>query len=66
MADVTVTTLPHGPYLVVGQVTLKDAQGQERTVEGEQIALCRCGASGNKPFCDGAHDKVGFRDGPVA
>ncbi len=38
-----------------------DADGQPFDVEpGEVIALCRCGASTNKPFCDGTHSKVGF------
>ena len=35
--------------------------GREVPVEKETVALCRCGASTKKPFCDGAHSKVGFR-----
>jgi CDGSH-type Zn-finger protein len=38
-----------------------DAGGGEFAVEKETIALCRCGASTKKPFCDGTHSKVGFR-----
>ncbi len=52
----------NGPYLVPGPVTFTDADGQERTVgtEGKPVALCRCGHSANKPFCDGSHRKHGF------
>ena len=62
-----------GPYVVSGGVPLRqqaivtDAQGQSldwettRTFEaGEEYALCRCGQSANKPYCDGSHAKVGF------
>ncbi len=50
----------NGPYLIPGPVTYTDAEGQEHTAEGKVIALCRCGHSANKPFCDGAHRKFGF------
>ncbi len=49
----------NGPYLVAGNFTFTDAEGNTRTVE-KMAALCRCGQSGNKPFCDGTHKKVGF------
>lgn len=49
----------NGPILVKGKFTLTDAAGN--TVEtAESIALCRCGHSANKPFCDGAHRKANF------
>jgi uncharacterized Fe-S cluster protein YjdI len=50
----------NGPLLVTGHVWIVDAEG---TVlhEGERAALCRCGGSANKPFCDGTHKKNGFR-----
>lgn len=38
-----------------------DAGGDEFAVEQETVALCRCGASTKKPFCDGTHSRVGFR-----
>ena len=38
-----------------------DAEGNEFPSERETIALCRCGGSTNKSFCDGAHSKIGFR-----
>ena len=51
--------LPDGPVMVHGPVTITRPDGsvEER---GPKTALCRCGASGNKPFCDGSHRKVGF------
>ncbi len=50
---------PNGPLLVKGLKTLRDAKGAAIEV-GETIALCRCGASAKKPFCDGTHKRVGF------
>lgn len=55
-----ITTLDNGPFLVNGSVLLTDAQGNQFHAERETIALCRCGASTGKPFCDGTHAKVGF------
>jgi CDGSH iron-sulfur domain-containing protein 3 len=49
-----------GPYLVRGKVTLTDADGNFYSVEGETMALCRCGGSQTKPFCDGTHKTNGF------
>ncbi|MDQ2866717.1 MAG: CDGSH iron-sulfur domain-containing protein [Candidatus Eremiobacteraeota bacterium] len=49
-----------GPYLVKGPVTLVDVDGNQYTVEGENVALCRCGGSATKPFCDGSHRTNGF------
>ena len=40
---------------------IEDAGGNEYPTDKETIALCRCGASTKKPFCDGAHSRVGFR-----
>ena len=61
MADVTVNIYDNGPYEVTGPITLKDNDGNEFSVEGDQY-LCRCGSSSNKPFCDGTHRQVGFED----
>ncbi len=55
-----ISTYEDGPYLVTGSFRLVDAEGDEFSVEKETIALCRCGASIKKPFCDGTHSKVGF------
>jgi 3-phenylpropionate/trans-cinnamate dioxygenase ferredoxin subunit len=65
MSDPTIQILPNGPYLVAGKVTLLDATGK-KIEAGEKIALCRCGASTNKPFCDGTHSKVGFEAAAAA
>jgi len=62
MADVEIKARHNGPYKVTGPVRLIDADGNEYEVgeEGKPIALCRCGGSATKPFCDGTHSKVGF------
>jgi CDGSH iron-sulfur domain-containing protein 3 len=51
----------NGPLLVRGPVILVDPEGNEIEVKGKNIALCRCGASENKPFCDGSHKRIGFQ-----
>ncbi len=53
MADVTIRPSKNGPYIVEGSVDLFDTEGRPIVVEKTRIALCRCGASSNKPFCDG-------------
>ena len=50
---------PNGPVLIEGPVELCDASG-ETVATGRKGALCRCGASANKPFCDGSHVAIGF------
>lgn len=62
MADaaVTITPLENGPYLVKGPVTVVDADGSEYQIDRSTIALCRCGGSTSKPFCDGTHSKISF------
>jgi uncharacterized Fe-S cluster protein YjdI len=50
----------NGPLLLSGGVRILDAEGAV-LYEGEKAALCRCGGSGNKPFCDGSHKTNGFR-----
>ena len=56
-----ITTLDNGPYLVKGPVSLLDAEGNEFRTERATVALCRCGGSTNKPFCDGTHSRLGFQ-----
>ena len=60
MPDVTITIRKNGPYIVTGAIELKDADGNAYPAK-ENMALCRCGGSTNKPFCDGTHSKVGFQ-----
>lgn len=60
MADVRITVRPNGPYLVKGPIELIDGDGNTFVVKKETIALCRCGGSANKPFCDGTHSSIGF------
>jgi CDGSH-type Zn-finger protein len=55
----TITPTDNGPYLVEGRVTLLDAEGNRYEV-GDSVALCRCGFSSTKPFCDGAYEKTNF------
>jgi CDGSH-type Zn-finger protein len=59
VSDVTITPTDSGPYLVVGKVTLLDAEGNEYEAS-DTVALCRCGHSSTKPFCDGAHQRTNF------
>ncbi len=62
MADVAIRPKPNGPYLVEGPVDIYDTAGNKISTEGRpKIALCRCGASSNKPFCDGTHSQIGFQ-----
>ena len=64
MPDVTITPSEDGPYLVSGPVSLTYVDGRE-IPHPDQMALCRCGNSGNKPFCDGTHLTIDF-DGTLA
>ena len=66
MDEVIIKVRESGPYLVRGNITLTDADGNPYTIAGENVALCRCGASTNKPFCDGTHSKVGFEAAAAA
>jgi CDGSH-type Zn-finger protein/uncharacterized Fe-S cluster protein YjdI len=58
-----ITPLADGPLQVIGSLEL--CSGTGRTVfRAENARLCRCGGSGNKPFCDGTHARIGFRSEP--
>lgn len=61
--DVTIKVRLDGPYKVTGPVTVVDHEGREFVIDNrgkEAIALCRCGASSTKPFCDATHKRNGF------
>jgi CDGSH-type Zn-finger protein len=62
MSEVTIRLRDNGPLVVSGPVTIVDAEGNAfRIDEGKPgVALCRCGQSARKPFCDGAHKGCGF------
>lgn len=60
MGDVTIDIIKNGPLIVKGAVELKDSNGHSYPSES-RMALCRCGASTTKPFCDGTHSKIGFQ-----
>jgi CDGSH-type Zn-finger protein len=59
---------PNGPFLVEGEAKLVDLQGNAFPVATDKpaIALCRCGHSANRPFCDGAHKAAGFEANETA
>jgi uncharacterized Fe-S cluster protein YjdI len=56
--SVKINVLENGPILIEGSCIITE-KGNTKTVE--KMALCRCGASSNKPFCDGQHNKIGFK-----
>jgi CDGSH-type Zn-finger protein len=61
MSDFKITVRNNGPLRLEGEITLLDASGKPFGLGGRTaISLCRCGQSGNKPFCDGSHARVGF------
>ncbi|HWN74059.1 MAG TPA: CDGSH iron-sulfur domain-containing protein [Solirubrobacterales bacterium] len=56
----TITPYPDGPYLVRGDFVVQDQEGNELPLGRRTIALCRCGRSQMRPFCDGTHKLIGF------
>jgi CDGSH-type Zn-finger protein len=59
--EVSIQVLEDGPLLVQGPVDLIDHAGRRIHTTKQVIALCRCGGSVTKPFCDGTHSKIGFQ-----
>ena len=60
-SQVVIKVRDNGPYKVTGPVRLVDPEGGEwRVAADESIALCRCGQSKSKPFCDRSHRETGF------
>ena len=59
-AGPVITPYPDGPLIVRGPVVVTDTEGNVIDPGRSPFALCRCGRSGAKPFCDGTHKKVGF------
>ncbi|MGH7884661.1 MAG: CDGSH iron-sulfur domain-containing protein [Thermodesulfobacteriota bacterium] len=60
MSKIKINVLEDGPFIVDNLPKLLNSKGNEIEID-EKIALCRCGASSNKPFCDGSHKKDGFK-----
>ncbi|HVU89470.1 MAG TPA: CDGSH iron-sulfur domain-containing protein [Pirellulales bacterium] len=63
MSEVRIRCRVNGPLVVEGPVTIVDHEGNAFTISSEKpnVALCRCGQSANKPFCDGAHKQCHFQ-----
>lgn len=63
MSDVRVRIRDDGPFVVEGPMKLVDADGNEFVISPDKpaVALCRCGSSSNRPFCDGSHKACGFQ-----
>ncbi len=57
----SITPYRDGPFLVRGAFRIVDADGTEYERRRRTVALCRCGYSRLKPFCDGTHKTIGFR-----
>lgn len=62
MSDVVIRCRENGPLIITGPVKVIDHEGNEFDLPNEKgdIALCRCGHSAHKPFCDGSHRNCGF------
>jgi CDGSH-type Zn-finger protein len=56
-----ITPYRDGPLIIRGPFTLRDQDGNDIEVTRETVALCRCGKSRMRPFCDGTHKLVKFR-----
>lgn len=62
MSDVTIRCRKDGPLIVTGDVTLTDHEGNAYDTSGrENVALCRCGETRKRPFCDGTHRQSGWK-----
>ena len=65
--EVKITVRLNGPFRVEGPIKLVDCNGNEWDLTGKPaVSLCRCGASSNKPFCDGTHKTIGFQAAELA
>ena len=61
MSDVIITPKNDGPYYIKGVFKIVTEGGREIAFDGNEVWLCRCGHSADKPFCDGSHKKAGFK-----
>jgi uncharacterized Fe-S cluster protein YjdI len=60
-ANLLVELLKDGPFLIHGNIKIKHVDGSE-TLKSKKTAFCRCGASKNKPFCDGSHRSIEWKE----
>ncbi|MGQ0719824.1 MAG: CDGSH iron-sulfur domain-containing protein [Pseudonocardiales bacterium] len=60
--EAVITAYPDGPYLIRGAYRIVDANGDEVELTRRTVALCRCGRSSQKPWCDSSHKSFNFRD----
>ena len=58
LENIQIKVMKNGPLLITGKVDITDENGDINETEGKMVALCRCGQSANKPFCDGTHTKA--------
>ena len=59
-SEIMVEMAPNGPLMVYGNLSVRSSDGSIAK-KNKATAFCRCGASGNKPFCDGSHNKIAFK-----
>jgi len=67
--SITIRVCPNGPLLIEGgPITIVDQNGNQFPVNPDKpaVALCRCGQSAKKPFCDGTHNRCGFQSAELA
>lgn len=64
-SEVTIKVRANGPLKVTGPIRLVDHEGRAFELDGDDVVLCRCGRSADKPFCDGSHRHPVF-DGACA
>ncbi len=60
-----ISAMENGPLLIESADMNITKQGETEKIDGKMIALCRCGHSNSKPFCDGAHKQAGFQAEPL-
>lgn len=58
--ETEINVMPDGPLVVGGSIKVIDSEGNSIS-KTNKTAFCRCGGSGNKPYCDGTHAKIGFK-----
>ncbi|MCU1518701.1 MAG: zinc finger, CDGSH-type domain protein [Pseudarthrobacter sp.] len=66
LADGSIVVCPDGPLLVRGDFEIVTPSGEPVPRQRQTVALCRCGASAIKPYCDGTHKLIKFRTEPAA